>query len=253
MVLSVKSKIKETLGFFYFNLYKKYLNEIGNRIILYHAIGTKLEFDTYGISISKQNFLEHIIFLKDNYEIIQIDDNYKTNLNRKTVSITFDDGFKDNLYALELLEKYNIPFTLYITTDFIGKKNYLNEQELQLFHKSKLCNLGVHGKSHRHLDKLDYKEQYIELQESKLCLENLLGNSITQMSFPHGCYNESTLKILDILGYNAVSSSHIGLNEIKSLDLKRLKRIEIVASDNLKQLSKKIDGYYDILGVKIWQ
>ena len=54
-------------------------------------------------------------------------------------------------------------------------------------------------------------------------------------------------KILDNLGYNLASSSHLGLNTQNNINLRELKRSEIIASDNLKILEKKILGYYDYL------
>ena len=248
--MSFKNIVKKSIAEIYFNTFKRYQHEVGNRIILYHAIGSKLSHDTYGISISKNRFLEHIEFLKDNYKIIAIDENYQNNLNENTVSITFDDGYKDNLYALELCEKYNIPFTLYISTGFIGQKHYLTEDEIRQFSKSNICRLGTHSVSHPHLDLLSYDEQLNELSDSKNKLEEIVGHKITEMSYPHGSYNDDTIKIIDELGYNLISSSHIGLNTKDNLDLKRLKRIEIIGSDNLVYLEKKVLGYYDFLSLK---
>jgi peptidoglycan/xylan/chitin deacetylase (PgdA/CDA1 family) len=248
--MSLKNIVKKSIAEIYFNAYKKYQREVGNRIILYHSIGSKLTHDTYGISISKKDFSEHIKYLKQKYKIIAIDENYQNNLQENSVSITLDDGYKDNLYALELCEKYDIPFTLYISTGFIGQKQYLTEDEIQLFSKSNLCRLGTHSVTHPHLDTLSYDKQFNELNDSKNRLEDIVGYKITEMSYPHGSYNNNTIKIIDKLGYNLISSSHIGLNTIENIDLKRLKRIEIIGSDDLIQLEKKILGYYDFLSLK---
>jgi len=249
-ILTMKKKIKKIIAFVYYHLFKKHQNNIGNTILLYHSIGTNLDFDTYGISIPKEKFLEHILYLKDNYEIILVDNSYKNNLDRKTISITFDDGYEDNLYALEICKKFNIPFTLYITTGFIGKENYLSEEDIKKFADYELCTLGTHSVSHPHLDTLSYELQYKELKESKEVLENIIGKEITQMSYPHGLYNLDTIKLTEKLGYNLVSSSHIGLNSASSFDPRRLKRIEIVSNDSLMELEKKILGYYDYLKFK---
>jgi peptidoglycan/xylan/chitin deacetylase (PgdA/CDA1 family) len=42
---------------------------------------------------------------------------------QKSVLFTFDDGYKDNLtYAYPIFKKHKIPFTVYITTNFINRK-----------------------------------------------------------------------------------------------------------------------------------
>jgi len=246
----LKKQIKDTLATCYYNLYKQFDTKVGNRIVLYHAIGSKLSYDTYGISISKERFTEHIKYLKDNYEIIAIDSEYKNNLERDTVSITFDDGYKDNLIALELCEKYQIPFSLYITTNEIGNRDYLNKSEILEFAKSEYCILGTHSHTHPHLENLSYEEQFNELDKSKKILEDILSKEVSDFSYPHGSYNSDTIKIIDKIGYNIVTSSHIGLNTIDNLDLLRLKRIEIIASDTLNDLRRKTKGYFDYLALK---
>ncbi len=248
--MSMKKTLKEILGFVYYNIFQRYKKIVGNRIFLYHSIGTKLSHDIYGISISKERFMEHMKFLKEKHEIIPIDSNYKNNLVRNTISITFDDGYKDNLIALEICEKYNIPFTLYITTNEIGNKNYLNKNEILEFSKSSLCTLGVHSHTHPLLANLSYEEQFRELQVSKQVLEDIIQKKIVTMSYPHGSYDNITLEILEILGYDMVSSSHFGINTMDNFDNKRLKRIEIVALDDLSVLEKKINGWYDYLSIK---
>jgi len=248
--MNFKKMLKDQLAYMYFNLYHKCTSQIGNRILIYHSIGSKLAHDSYGISITKERFVEHMLFLKEQYEIIALNEDYKDKLNTKTLSITFDDGYKDNLYALEICEKYRIPFTLYITTGTIGQKDYLSQEDIKLFAHSALCTLGTHGMTHKHLGLLDYAEQEVELTESKKILEDIIGKKVLHVSYPHGSYNADTIFLTSKIGYNIASSSHIGLNTKVNIDFKRLKRIEIIASDDLKHLERKILGYYDYLALK---
>lgn len=77
-------------------------------------------------------FLESFIksLLEQGYEIISLDQLYDILLAKKSVTnkvvFTFDDGYKDNLtLALPIFEKYNIPFTVYITTSFPDRRAIL--------------------------------------------------------------------------------------------------------------------------------
>lgn len=78
-------------------------------------------------------FLENFIkeSLNKGFTFISLDELYlivrenRKNL-RKLLVITLDDGYKDNLnYAYPIFKKYNIPFTIYLTTSFPENKAFL--------------------------------------------------------------------------------------------------------------------------------
>lgn len=66
-----------------------------------------------------------IHFIKNHYEIVQIEDFYHLDLNSKLnryATISFDDGYKDNIeFAAPILEKYNVKASFYVVTDCIDK------------------------------------------------------------------------------------------------------------------------------------
>lgn len=244
--MNYKRAIKNIIGDIYYNGYYRYIKPKGNRILIYHAFGSKLKHDSYGISIKPKIFEEHLKFLKDNYMLLPLNHNtldYKLDIN--SVSITIDDGYKDNILAIELMEKYKIPYTIYISTGLIGKEQYLTVKDLKDISKLELCTLGTHSVNHVHLSKLKQEDQYKELYNSKLFLEDIIGKKIVDFSYPYGDYNDISNNIANEL-YEIISTSNIGLNIIKC-DKKMLKRIEVIASDDIQNLRKKVNGYYDFL------
>ena len=69
------------------------------------------------------DFLDMLIsrHLSARYEFVAIDDIVDSNswIPRKRINISFDDGFHDIYdFAFPVLKKYNVPFTIYLTTDF---------------------------------------------------------------------------------------------------------------------------------------
>lgn len=247
--VNYKKAIKQAIACPYYYLYQRFLPTIGNRTLIYHSIGTKLPWGEYGISIEPQVFKEHITYLAKNYRVISSED-ILTSLDSQTVCITLDDGYKDNLLAYEVFEEFQIPFTIFISTQFISQQYWLNQEEIKRLASSPLCTLGAHGHSHTKLATLSSNQQDEELRISKQILEDIVGKEISMMSFPHGSYDTNTLRLAKDMGYKLCFSSHIGLNSNANFNPLILKRSEIIGSDTPKDLANKINGFYDFLALK---
>lgn len=246
--MNLKKNLKSLLAECYYNGFYRYTKPTGNRILIYHAFGTKLPHDSYGISIQPNLFEEQIKYIKERFSVMPITASTFGTSVGDTVSITIDDGYKDTLIAAEILHKHNLPFTLYISTGLTNKPGYLNRSDLQNLSNLSLCTLGTHGVHHKSLSKLSVTEQEYEIIGSKKSLEDYVSQEIDNFSYPYGDYNLQAKKIADNT-YTFISTSHIGINK-PNCDTKLLKRIEIVANDNLHELNKKILGYYDYLHYK---
>jgi len=97
-------------------------------IINYHNIlfGEADSFDLKLLRISKSQFEEEIKFLVTNYEIVSVKDivqnidSITINQSNEKIAITFDDGYLGSLkYAIPVLQKYNIPATFYIVSNYV--------------------------------------------------------------------------------------------------------------------------------------
>ncbi len=96
----------------------------GPIILLYHRVAN-LDSDPQLLAVSPQHFYEHMKYLKENYHIISLNELKRAmdsgKLPKKSVTITFDDGYGDNyLNARPVLEKLQIPASIFIVTSHIG-------------------------------------------------------------------------------------------------------------------------------------
>ena len=97
-------------------------------ILNYHRVlpSNKIDNSLVNISVSTDNFIRQLNYLKNNFDIISLDDlllHLKNKSNEFKIAITFDDGYSDNLdYAYPILEKFKAPATIYIITKFINNK-----------------------------------------------------------------------------------------------------------------------------------
>jgi peptidoglycan/xylan/chitin deacetylase (PgdA/CDA1 family) len=107
---------------------KKFI--LGNNrglILCYHRVLPEKKIMGYGpnsgLIISTENFEQQMSYLSSYRTPVTLEELLGTQKQfpeKPKVVVTFDDGNVDNLiYALPILEKYNIPATFYITTGFI--------------------------------------------------------------------------------------------------------------------------------------
>lgn len=93
-------------------------------VLLYHRI-FEPDIDPWDLSVSARHFEEHLICLQKHfnvYKLSQLDKQLaERRLPRRGVIITFDDGYADNFTnAVPLLEKYELPATIFVTSGAIG-------------------------------------------------------------------------------------------------------------------------------------
>ena len=163
------------------------------------------------------------------------------------VKILANDGISDA--GLKLLENNNFQVNTeridqenLIKT--INSENYLSEDDIKEISMLKIAKIGSHCCNHLRLNLLTNEQIYSELKDSKRVLEEIVGDHVENISYPHGGYNKYVLDILPSLGYKYAASSIKGKNNSKT-NRYLLNRIEIIKSDSIKKIVNKINGYYD--------
>ena len=103
-------------------------------ILLYHRIA-RIESDPWSLCVTPEHFVEHLEVLR---ACVPIKLNQVNPSGRPigegaaSVTITFDDGYADNLYqASPLLERYGMPATFFIATGYIGETREFWWDELE--------------------------------------------------------------------------------------------------------------------------
>lgn len=186
----------------------------------------------YFHQISPDDF-EHSLkwFIKHHYRFISTDELYQWHSGRlcfkeKVCHISFDDGKRSNLTLVPIIEKYNVPVTVFVATEALHTGNYwwefvrekyghfeqfkrrpyddfikelselkvlytpsrtaMTVDELQEFAKNDLVTIGSHTVTHPILTSVPDDVLEYELKASKEELEKLLGTTIDVFSYPNG-------------------------------------------------------------------
>ncbi|WP_225892760.1 polysaccharide deacetylase family protein [Nostoc sphaeroides] len=104
-------------------------------ILMYHRVA-EVDLDPWSLCVTPQHFAEHLEVLQKYVRPISLQQLAQAHRDDKiphrAVAITFDDGYADNLHhAKPLLERYDIPATVFVTTGNIGKQREFWWDELE--------------------------------------------------------------------------------------------------------------------------
>ena len=220
----------------------------GWRILLYHSVGTRLSFDKRSVlTVTQEQFKAQMLALKESSSLNIIPLSPPQDYSALSLSITFDDGFANNLYlAAPILIELGIPFTVFVTTDHLKQSGplYLDKAGLKKLSNIKLCTIGSHTLTHRPLAELSGSEIRSELTKSKAILEDLTQATVTTLAYPFGSANPKIADIARDAGYKLAVSTHIGSNEAGRNQF-MLKRTEICTQDGRRQFCLKVNGAWD--------
>lgn len=215
-------------------------------ILMYHQIAEK---STEDLTVSLKNLEEQCKYLKRK----RFTSKFFSELNipsRRSIIITFDDGYKNNeIYLPELLEKYNLKATIFIPTEFIQKgystHTMMSFEEIRCLNP-KYFEIGLHSHSHQNFRTVsaDFIENDLTKNMQILDQENIQYAKV--LAYPYGKYpkkdpeKQAVFSVLQRL--NILYAVRIG-NKINFFPSKKpyeLCRIDIKGKDKLIHFKLKL-------------
>ncbi|MFA5984821.1 MAG: polysaccharide deacetylase family protein [Methylococcaceae bacterium] len=218
--------------------------------LMYHAIAQGKPDHPWAVSLT--NFGQQMALLRDHGWTSICAQQLKLGIDQlpsKTVLITFDDGYANNMPAFELLAKLGLVASWFVVTHDIGKLSSWSDSDTpknQLLSKAQLWDMqkagmeiGSHTQTHARLTQVPKQQLAIELCHSKDCLSALLGQSITSFAYPYGLYNQDIVLATKAAGYDVGFTTQTGFGLIKQ-NLLEVRRISIMADDSLSSFARKL-------------
>ena len=230
-------------------------------VLMYHHILPKESF----IATSIKNFEKQMEFLaKNNYKTLTsgefLEFKKGKKFPKKSVFITFDDGWRDNYYfAYPILKKYNLKATCFLVTEWIEKSSEKKEEFIPLKHNEAKKEVAknpsnvilnwdeiekmrdvfdFHSHTHSHRDfyfgkKYSWEEDFIFSQN---IIQKRLGYKTNQLCWPRGKYNKDLIKLAKNY-YEILYTTKRGIN-LPDKKLDEIKRIAVKKDE--KWLKKQL-------------
>jgi peptidoglycan/xylan/chitin deacetylase (PgdA/CDA1 family) len=182
-------------------------------ILCYHNLGPQ----TRGrLLMAASAFEEQMRYLKrEGYHVITLRQfleftALRRQVPRKTVVLTFDDGWKSfKEHAYPILKELGFPATLFIYTDFIGARIALSWQELKDLAQEGF-DIQAHSKSHDDMRRkpTESEEDYnrrmqAEIVQPLAVFQQRVGQPPRILAYPYGAHDDGVVKRVREAGYVA--------------------------------------------------
>ncbi|MEW6715765.1 MAG: polysaccharide deacetylase family protein [Nitrospirota bacterium] len=211
-----------------------------------------------GVAVTPEIFKDHLVALQRNgwktlsgKEFLHL--LHSGNIPRKTVLLTFDDGFADNyVYAYPILKRYRMKALLFVATSFIENADIKRTEfvplphreawelacserrsevmctwnELREMEESGIFDIQSHGHSHnipQYINENKLAEIKEDLSAGKKMIEEMLSKDVLHLAWPKGKYDDKAIEIAAGLGFRALYTTDRGHNtQENSMMLHRL-------------------------------
>jgi peptidoglycan/xylan/chitin deacetylase (PgdA/CDA1 family) len=224
-------------------------------ILMYHSVAINPAPENR-LAVSVASFERQMNFLKrHHYNVMPLETiaallKSKKKIPPKTVAITFDDGYKNvYTYAFPILKKYNLPATLFIIVNEVGRPqaDRLSWDEIKDMRNSGIISFGSHGLDGEPLVNLKSEEVKKQIFDSKKILEKKLDCNLNAFSYGEGMFNNLIKQLVINAGYKLAVATKPG-KKFPNDDVFALKRLRISStSDNLLVFWIETSGYYTFI------
>jgi peptidoglycan/xylan/chitin deacetylase (PgdA/CDA1 family) len=196
-------------------------------ILLLHRVTDDIPED--GLTVSTDRFRRLCRMLGANFRVVPLADVFRLARARqpfppRTVAITFDDCYRDNLFAARTLVEFGLPATFFVPTGFIGTDHvFAWDRDLprmpnltwdDLREMVRLgFEIGSHTVTHANFGRIGVEQAVSELVESKLTLEKRLDRPARWFAYPFGGVENlrpEFMSIIEEAGYEGCLSGYGG-------------------------------------------
>ncbi|MBI3822939.1 MAG: polysaccharide deacetylase family protein [Planctomycetes bacterium] len=196
-------------------------------VVLFHRVTDAIPED--GLTVSTAWFRGFCKLMRDRFHVVSLATLHRMLMTGqtpplRTVAITFDDCYRDNLAAARVLALHRLPATFFIPTKYVGTDHVFpwdtgltQMPNLTWQHVKEMQDLGheigSHTVSHPDLGVISPAKARREMADSKKTLEDKLQRPVRWFAYPfggRGNFRPEYLPLTRELGYDACFSAVSG-------------------------------------------
>jgi len=235
-------------------------------VLLFHRVTDAIPED--GLTVSTQRFERLCRMLKRNFHVVPLADIFALRqagrpFPRRTVAITFDDCYRDNLFAARVLAEHRLPACFFVPTAYVGT-DHVFDWDRGLKRMANLSwedvremagmghEIGSHTVTHPDMAQVPVEQARRELVESRNVLEAELDRPARWFAYPFGGKNNFRADRVPLVfeaGYEGLVSGFGGFLHREARDpiVPRVTVPELHSVLNLElHLRGGLDWYYSL-------
>jgi peptidoglycan/xylan/chitin deacetylase (PgdA/CDA1 family) len=223
-------------------------------VLVYHNIGKEARGR---LVLGADAFAEQMKYLKAHgYRVVSVAEfvewlHLRRQLPRKTVVLTFDDGYRSfREYAYPILKDLRFTATLFVYTDYVGAgRSALNWDELKAL-AAEGFDVQAHSKSHSDLRRGAHETEahyarrmQAELAEPPRVLAKSVGRPVSFLAYPYGRVDDAVLAKVKEQGYQAAFTVRRESNAA-FVEMLRISRSQVYSEMTLEQFTKNLNVFH---------
>ncbi len=196
-------------------------------VLLFHRVTDLVPED--GITVGTARFRRICRMLQRSFNVVPLAEVFRLRKarerpRRRTLAITFDDCYRDNLFAARTLHEFGLPACFFIPTAFVGTdavfpwdQDLARMPNLSWDEVREMAELGFeigsHTVTHPDMAQVPVEQARRELTQSRKCLEHQLSRPVRWFAYPFGGQDHFSLDRLPLVyeaGYEGCLSAHGG-------------------------------------------
>lgn len=219
-------------------------------ILMYHAV----ESSGWRLSVLPKQFERQMLYLASRYTVVPLSDivayaEGNKKLSSHTIAITIDDGYEDTYTtAFPILRKYNLPFTVFLTTDLRASSKLANLprltwDQIREMQESGLATFEVHGHVHENLNSIADNVAALdaEILGSRAAILERIGKHSVYLAYASGYKNDTVIAYIKKQGFKAGFTINEGFVQTGD-DPFLLRRTQIDGTMNFWQFKLRLTG-----------